>query len=292
MRILRFAFDLLWIAMSRRLVIVVLVVLAFVMFRYDLTSFFFPGNGKKNLAPSSRLVEDAAGEVARSIVLQCPQPENTYSQLLVLPVRNDRENAVENMIRQEFQKQDSGWYKLVEKDVMTRTLDQLHDLAFGRDTQKEITPDDAIRIAKAAGAELVLLSQVDRFVPGKSGHEISGTSQLINVATGEVLAIPFDNSHRDDMMISVGGWRQYAVLLIFTMIWPILMIPVLRQVVAREDNRDNFAAMMLMAAVPLVIGGLMVGLQSLNAMTLITFALFFALTAGWTGFVMNKIAGK
>ena len=294
MRIIRFALDLIWIAMSRRLVIVVLIALAFVIFRYDLTTpFFFPGGVKKNLAPSSRLVDDAAGEVARSIVLQCPQPENTYSQLLVLPVRNDRENAVENMIRQEFQKQNTGWYTLVEKDVMTRAFDQLHDLAFGKDSQKEITQDDAIRIAKAAGAELVLLSQIDRFVPGKGGHEISGASQLINVATGDTLAsFPFDNSDRHGMMISVGRWRQYGVLVIFTLLWPILMIPVLRQVVARENNRDNLMTILIMAAVPLVVTLLLMGTQSINAYLVIGYCVFFALAAGWVGFVMDKITEK
>ena len=294
MRIFRFALGLLWITLTQRLVIIILLALAFLIFQFDLAKFFSPRDKQKNLAPSSRLVDDAAGEVARSIVLQCPKPENSYSQLLVLPVRNDRENAIENMIRKEFQEQqaDSGWYKLVEKDTLTWALDQLQLRVIGKDAQKELSKDDAIRIGKAAGAELVLLSQVDRFVPGNGGHEISGMSQLINVATGEIFAFPFDNSDRRGMMLSVSGWRQYAVLVIFTLIWPILMIPVLRQVVARENNRDNFAGIMLMALVPLVIAVSMFGVQLLNAMTLIACSLFFALAAGWVGFVMNQLAEK
>ena len=293
MRIFHFVMDLLWFLLSRRLVIVVLVVMMFVFFRYDVTSLFWPRDAKRNLAPSSRLVDDAAGEVARSIVLQCPQPENTYSQLLVLPVRNDRENAIENMIRREFQQQaDSGWYKLVEKDVVTQTLDQLQLLAFGKDGQKELTKDDAIRLGKAAGAELVLMSQVDRFVPGSGGHEIRGTSQLINVTTGNALAIPFDNFSDRGLLTGVTGWRPFAVLVIFGLIWPILMIPVLRQVVARENNRDNLTAMMIMAAVPLVVTLLLFGTLPTTAFALMGCCVFFALAAGWTGFVMNKLAEK
>ena len=296
MKILRFVMDLLWLFLSRPLVIVILVVLMFGYFRYDVTTWFWPRDAKRNLAPSSRLVEDAAGEVARSIVLACPQPENSYSQLLVLPVRNDRENAVENMIRREFQQQTgpkgSGWYKLVEKDVVTQTLDGMQLLAFDKDGQKELTKDDAIRLGKAAGAELVLMSQVDRFVPGSDGHEIRGTSQLINVATGNVLAIPFDNFSNNGMMKRGVTLGQFVVLVIFTLIWPILMIPVLRGVVAKENNRDNLVTMLIMAAIPLGIVLLWAGTLPTTVFALIGCCVFFALASGWTGFVMDKLAEK
>jgi len=293
MIILRFVTNLLWFLLRQQTIIVILVVLMFGYFRYDVTTWFWPRDAKRNLAPSSRLVEDAAGEVARSIVLACPQPENTYSQLLVLPVRNDRENAVENMIRKEFQQQaNSGWYKLVEKDVVTQTLDQLQLLAFGKDGQKELTKDDAIKLGKAAGAELVLMSQVDRFVPGSGGHEISGTSQLINVATGNALAIPFDNFTHRGMMKHGVNLGQFVVLVIFTLIWPILMAPVLRGVIARENNRDNLITMLIMAAIPLGIIMLWAGTLPTTAFALVGCCIFFALAAGWTGFVMNKLAEK
>ncbi|MCL2623346.1 MAG: hypothetical protein FWD31_06740 [Planctomycetaceae bacterium] len=293
MKIFCFIADLLWFLLSRRLMIVVLVVLMFAFFRYDITGWFWPRDTKRNPAPSSRLVDDAAGEAARSIVLQCPQPENTYSQLLVLPVRNDREYAIENMIRREFQQQaDSGWYKLVEKDVVTQTLDQLQLLTFGKDGQKELTEDDAIRLGKAAGAELVLLSQVDRFVPAGGGHEIRGTSQLINVSTGETLVIPFDNFAENGMTKHSGTLGQFVVLVIFTLVWPILMIPVLRGVVARENNRDNLVTMVIMAAIPLGIVLLWVGTLPTTAFALMGCCIFFALAAGWTGFVMDKLAEK
>ena len=293
MKILHFFLDLLWLVMTRRLILIVFVILLFVAFRFDVTSFFWPREGKKNLAPSSRMVEESAGEVARSIVLQCPQPEKTFSRLLILPVRGDRENAIETMIRKEFQQQaGSGWFTLVEKDIVTQKLDQLQLLAFGRDGQKELTKDDAIRIGKAADAELVLLSQVDRFVPGSHGHEIRGTAQLINVQTGNASPLPFDNTAGRSMMKYGMGWSQFAGLVLFTLLWPILMVPVLRNIVARENNRDNFAAMIVMAAIPLVIALLLVGALPTSAFALICCCVFFALAAGWTAFVMDKIAEK
>jgi hypothetical protein len=289
MKIFHFFMDLLWLVLTRRLIIVAFVILLFVAFRYDVTTFFWPRDTSKNLAPSSRLVEDAAGEVARSIVLQCPQPEKTYSRLLVLPVRGDRENAIETMIRKEFQQQaDSGWFKLVEKDIVTKTL----DMAFGRDGQKELIKEDAIRIGKAAEAELVLLSNVDRFVPGNNGHEICGTAQLINVQTGDAWTLPFDNTAKNSMMKYGMGWSQIAGLVIFTLLWPILMIPVLRNIVTRENNRDNFVAMIVMAAIPLAIVLLFVGTLPTSAFGLICCCVFFALAAGWVGVVMDKIAEK
>ena len=285
------AMNLFWMALTARVVIVILAALMPLLYWYGAGNVLPVGNVTR--PPSSRLVDDAAGEVARSIVLQCPRPENTYSQLLVLPVRNDRENAIENMIRREFQQQaDSGWYKLVEKDVVTQTLDQLQLLAFGKDGQKELTKDDAIRLGKAAGAELVLLSQVDRFVPGSGGHEIRGTSQLVNVATGDALVIPFDNFSNLGMIKHGRTLGQFVVLVIFGLIWPILMIPVLRGVVARENNRDNLITMIIMAAIPLVMIMLWVGTLPTTAFALIGYCIVFALATGWVGFVMNKLAEK
>ena len=283
--------NLLWMVLTARVVIIILAVLIPLLYWYGAGEAFPIGNMQK--PPSSRQVEDAAGEVARSIVLQCPQPEKTYSQLLVLPVRNDRENAVENMVRREFQQQaDSGWYKLVEKNTMTQAFDQLQLAVFGKDGQKELTKDDAIRLGKAAGAELVLLSQVDRFVPSNGGHEIRGTSQLINIATGETRQISFDNFSNHDIMKHSGLLWQFAVLMIFTLVWPIFMIPVLRGVVARENNRDNLAAMIVMAAIPLGIIMLWVGKLPNSAFDWMCYCIFFALAVGWVGFVMNKLAEK
>ena len=88
------------------------------------------------------------------------------------------------------------------------------------------------------------------------------------------------------------GWRQFVVPVIFGLIWPILMIPVLRQVVARENNRDNFTAMIVMVAVPLIVALLSIGTLPTGAFALMGCCLFFALAAGWVGFVMDKLAEK
>ena len=289
MRILLFAVKIFLLVLARPLVITVLVILLFVACRYGN---MFPWHRKetRNLAPSSRMVEDAAGQVAQGIVLQCPKPKKSYSRLLVLPVRDDRENAIENKIREEFQRQaDTGWYTMVEKDVVTRTLDKLQLMAHGRDGQRALSNEDAIAIGKAADAELVLLSQVESFMPRDGYHEIRGTSQLIDVKTGLATVFPFGNSVEPN--VHVRSWLPFALLVIFTLIWPIAMIPVLRQVVTRENNRDNLTAMILMAFVPLIVAILLIGLPSLNALTVIVCCLFFASVAGWVGFIMNKLAG-
>ena len=288
MKILLFAAKMFLIVLARPLVITVLVILLFVVCRYG-NMFSSHRKETRNLAPSSRMVEDAAGQVAQGIVLQCPKPEKSYSRLLVLPVRDDRENAIENKIREEFQRQaDTGWYTLVEKDVVTRTLDKLQLMTHGRDGQKALSNEDAIAIGKAADAELVLLSQVESFTPRDGYHEIRGTSQLIDVKTGHATMFPFGNSIEPN--VPVRSWLPFALLAIFTLVWPIVMIPVLRQVVTRENNRDNLTAMIIMAFVPLIVAILLIGLPSLNALTLIVCCLFFASVAGWVGFIMNKLA--
>jgi len=287
MRILLFITKMFLLVLARPLIITVLVVLLFVVCRYG-NMFSWHRKETRNLAPSSRMVEDAAGQVAQGIVLQCPKPEKSYSRLLILPVRDDRENAIENKIREEFQRQaDTGWYTLVEKDVVTRTLDKLQLIAHGRDGQKVLSNEDAIAIGKAADAELVLLSQVESFTPRNGYHEIRGSSQLIDVRNGLVAEFPFDSSL--EQSVPVRSWMPFALLVIFTLIWPIVMIPVLRQVVTRENNRDNLTAMIIMSFVPLIVAILLIGLPSLNALTVIVCCLFFASVAGWVGFIMNKL---
>ena len=290
MKVLIFAARMVLLALARPLVITVLVVLLFVVCRYGNT---FSWNRKElsNRAPSSRMVEDAASQVAQMIVSQCPKPEKSYSRLLVLPVRDDREHTIENKIREEFQRQtDIGWYTLVEKDVVTRTLDKLQLLARGREWQKTLSNKDAIDIGKAADAELVLLSQVESFTPRDGYHEIRGTSQLIDVKTGIATEFSFDNSVTQT--VSLNSLLPFVSLLIFTLIWPIAMIPVLRKVVSRENNLDNLTTMIIMAFVPLVVAVILIGIPSLNALTVIVCCLFFASVAGWVGYIMNKLAEK
>ena len=290
MKVLLFAAKMFLLVLARPLVITVLVVLLFVVCRYG-NMFSWHRKEIRNLTSSSRMVEDAASQVAQAIVLQCPKPEKSYSRLLVLPVRDDREHAIENKIREEFQRQaDTGWHTLVEKDVVTRTIDKLQLMAHGRDGQKALSNEDAIAIGKAADAELVLLAQVESFTPRDGYHEIHGTSQLIDVKTGLATVFPFANSV--EQRVPMGSWLPFASLLIFTLIWPIAMIPVLRQVVARENNRDNLAAMIVMAFVPLIVAILLIDIPSLNALTVIVCCLFFASVAGWVGFIMNKLAEK
>ena len=291
MRIIAFFAKLVLLTFAKPLVIATLVVLLFVLSYYGGNIFPLHRKETKDIAPSSRMVDDAAGQVAQSIVSQCPKPEKSYSRLLVLPVRDDRENAIENKIREEFQRQaDSGWYTLVEKGAITRAFDTLQIMVHGRDGQKTLSNKDAIAIGKAVDAELVLLSQVESFTPRDGYHEIRGTSQLIDVKTGLATVFPFDNSVEPS--VPVESWLPFASLVIFTLIWPIVMIPVLRQVVTRENNRDNLTAMIVMALVPLAIAILLIGLPSLNVLTVIICCLFFALVAGWVGFIMNKLAEK
>ena len=114
-------------------------------------------------------------------------------------------------------------------------------------------------------------------MPGSGGHDIRGTSQLINVVTGDALAIPFDNFSNRGMIKHGRTLGQFVVLVIFDLIWPILMIPVLRRVVARENNRDNLITMIIMAAIPLGIIMLWVGTLPNSTFDWMCYCIFFAL---------------
>ena len=289
MKTFRFATNLLWLVLTKPIAVLVLIAALLGIYWYA------PGvtQNPPPLLPAG--VEAAATEIAKSIIERCGKPERSLSRILILPIPGDREGVLEKMIHEEFKREyAAGWYFPIEKAKITQAMDALKFTLYGNEGLKVFSKEDAVKIAQLAEADLVLFSQIDRFSPVEGSHEIRGAARLIDIKKDETLVLPFDNSV--DISVKLlprpGGGTQLTALLIFTLIWPILMIPILRLVVARESNQANFFGILLMGLVPLTVALLLVGREALDGLILIGCFIFFALTTGWVAFVMNKLAEK
>lgn len=299
MKLLGFLLKIFWTLITRPVVILVMAVLLFLIFRYGGSiQEQVPGPiyFASKILPQSRAVDQAAGEVAASIVEACPPAEKSYTRLLIIPLRDDREQAIENQIREKFQKRvEQGEFTLVEKSTLTQLGEQIQEILPGGGSESEpITKEDAIKIGKTANAEVVLFGQVDTFVPEETSHKIEGKFQFVNVVTGDTLATSrFSNMINSEKTTETTGgisMTKLVVLLLFLLFWPFALVPLMRRVIRRESNRDNLLAILLMTAIPFGMAIAFIGNMTANIFFTIGFLLFFVIAAGWIGFVMNKVA--
>lgn len=299
---IRFLFKMFWTLVTQPIVILVLAVLLFLMFRFggsiseqsvESTRY------AQKLLPRSQAVDQATGDIADSIVRACPQPEKSYTRLLIVPLRDDRERALENQIREKFQRRiEQGEFTLVEKSTVTHIGEQIREILPGGAESRSMTKEEAIRIGKASDAEIVLFGEIDTFAPAEKTHKIEGRYQFVNVVTGDTLvASRFSNVSGSETAPEYASATtngipilKLVILLLFALIWPFALVPMMRRILRRESNRDNLLAILCMTLIPFGIAVVFLGNMTANLFIMIGFLLFFVVAAGWIGFVMNKVA--
>ena len=237
--------------------------------------------------PPSDSVVIATMHLAEQVVAVCPQPENSLTKLLITPIAGDRDATVEKALYSAFQKSaPKGWYEIFERSVVIKTLEKIHSTFGG--------PEYPIELAKFFGAELILTGQIDTFVPEGSSHRIRGTFRLFDTNGKEVTNIIFDNCQPKPRRFGeYSGYGLYFLgVLLFTLLYPIALMPVLKQIVRLESNSGNLTAMVGFGMIPVGIAMLLTESIPTSAFSIIAYLFFFTLSAGWVGFVMNKLAEK
>ena len=78
----------------------------------------------------------------------------------------------------------------------------------------------------------------------------------------------------------------------FCLFWPILQVPVIQQVVARESNGLTGLALVGLVAVPLALGWYVVMGDSTSVLRIVLLIVFSVVAALWCTFVMNQVAAE
>jgi hypothetical protein len=198
----------------------------------------------------------AADVAVERFALALPRPERALRPVLVLPPVGDREMLVTQALRNCLDRQ--GLYRPVDKGRTDRFLEELYKLA-GIPQGPVTDPAVALKLGRAAAAEVVLLGHVDRFWLGHKGAEIVLTLRMLQVADGQVLSSgTFSNTITPAPSAgseSEAGLRMTVLvaLIALALLCPLLAVPLMRRTLRRESNAANLLTIVGISALPAVI---------------------------------------
>jgi hypothetical protein len=165
--------ELLWMLIMRPISIFVMLLVLLGLLRYSGIS-RMQFSAVKHPLQVAQTVEQAADELADQVANACPKPEKTLTKLFISPIESDRNAVVESALRRAFQKHvDTGFYQLVEKNSITKTLDIMNIAQTENGYSQEI--------AKLTGAEFLLTGKIDTFSPAGNSHEIHAVFRLLDL---------------------------------------------------------------------------------------------------------------
>ncbi len=93
----------------------------------------------------------------------------------------------------------------------------------------------------------------------------------------------------DGKTVTPRAWT-YLLVLAFTLVWPVAMVPVMRMIVKQERNAYNLLGLAVLAAVPAAMMLAVVWPGISSAVTLLGFCLYTVAAFVWTGTIMNRVA--
>lgn len=235
------------------------------------------------------VLSSAARTVCEQVPPRLPQPERAMSPILVLPLAADRELLVTQTLRECLARQ--AWYRPCEKGAADRFLDGLFS-NIGVRNEPVSDPATAVKLAKAAAAEVVLFGRVDRLEILGDGVAVAIRVQAFATDGRSLLDETFTNQKPPAAASGGFGLRlgMAAGLALFTLLWPPVLVPLMRRVLRAESNAANLLAVILIAAVPLAIGWPAIFAAGMGPWRIAGFGLWAAVSVFWCMAVMSWVA--
>jgi hypothetical protein len=239
--------------------------------------------------PVSASVEQAADKLAEQIAAACPEPEKSMTKLFIVPFDGDRNEIVENALRKIFQRNAAaGWYEIIDRSAAIKALEKVHFTFISKEYPAELV--------KLTGAEYVLTGKIGEFTPKDDSHLIAGSFRLLDLTKRQDV---FSRQFSNESVKSAGNKTHYGYtflrwfsVLLFTLIYPILLIPVIQKIIEKDNSGTNLAGMLGLAFIPVGVAMLLTGVLPAGAFSVIGYLVLFAASAAWVGFVMDKLAAK
>ena len=252
-------------------------------------------NGWSSVFPTSG--EKSSQYVAKQIVDACPQPERSYSRLLILPVANDRNDVLGNQIRKSVQhKIDMGWYASVEKTIQTNVLEAIQGLSMTNNEKSSIIPKkNAIRLGQLSKAEFVLCGTVDTFTPNERSHDIRCRFYLIEVKNGDVVFESTFSNQPENVGIVTEANRNRLIsrgclVGLVMLACPLVFVPGFRPLTRTGSRFLCFVGVLAISVMPMYLAIQILTIPLPIFVQITCYVTVFVLTAFWTAFLMDRAA--
>lgn len=238
-------------------------------------------------------LDRAIQETVAQLPGQLPAPEIAPRPLLVFPFSDDREALLTTALKKVID--DAGQYRTVDRSTMDRLLTRL-----GLQDGTVMDTAQAIELGRAAEAEVVIVGRVKEMSIGEDRSRVDFTAQAYQVADGSSLFsterftnIPPEPEITDPATTgsSLDPWFVLGMVC-FGLCWPILQVPVIQQVVARESNGLTGLTLVGLVAVPVALGWYVGMGEAASVLRIMLLVVYSVVAAFWCAFVMNQVAAE
>ena len=238
-----------------------------------------------------RKLDRAIRETVEQVPRQLPKPEIAQRPVLVLPLVNDREELLTTALRKALD--DDGNYRTVDQSTLNKLLTKL-----GVKKENVTDPGEAIKLAKAAEAEVVLIGRVVTIKKDEKQSLFDFTVQAYQVADASPLfeTTQFTNAPPEPVAGSsaaaqpVLGVRLILGLACFVLFWPVLLVPLTGKVLDQESNLLTALLLVGMLAIPVVVSWFVMLGDAAGLIQILLFILVIVTAGIWSIFVMNEVA--
>lgn len=242
-----------------------------------------------------RKLDRAIQKTVEQLPSQLPKPDIAGRPLLLLPLVDDRAKQITGALR--IAVNEDGNFHSVDQSTLTKILTKL-----GIQNENVTDPAEAIKLGKAAEAEVVIIGRVLKMRKSEGQSLVEFKAQAYQVSDAAPL---FENTHftnvppkpvapTSEAAKKPVKWPatplELAGLLCFVLVWPVLLVPLVRKILEREKNALNAITLLAVIAVPVTVSWFAVLSSSKDWLGFQLLALVLILTAFWSAFVLNQVA--
>lgn len=242
-----------------------------------------------------RRLDRAIQKMAEQLPSRLPKPDIAGRPLLLLPLVDDRAKQITGALRTALN--EDGNFHTVDQSTLNQILTKL-----GIRNENVTDPAEAIKLGKAANAEVVIMGRVLKMRKDESQSLVEFRAQAYQVSDAAPL---FKNNHFTNVppkpVVPPSKtpkqplkWPatplELAGLLCFVLVWPVLLVPLVRKILDREKNTLNAITLVAVIAVPVTVSWFAVLSSSEDWLGFQLLVLVLVLTALWSTFVLNQVA--
>ena len=186
--------------------------------------------------PRKNIAEDACWKIADDI-----PPLSTEADAAVLRFSGDETGYITQRLREILKR--TGKVNLIDDSFFRRLLREMEI------EEKEIhTFDEALEFGRKSGVQYVLFGTLVKFISNRMDAEIKIDYRLLDMQTGRaVLSNTIEEKPRRVQwrILSVSATSRFIGWVLFALLFPIVLIPITRRIIAKESNAANLIMLLI-----------------------------------------------
>ena len=202
-----------------------------------------------------------AERICAQVLNDLPRKEGVPS-LAVLDLAGDAQGHVGSLLRGKISA--SGEYRVLEESFLRKLLRE-----FGKSSVPATRLEDAVAASRQIGVDLILFGEIPEYEVKERTGSLKLELRMAERATGQAI---FARSYAEDIggsLILSSYWRariadsskgrRIFIWAAFTILLPLVTIPMIRRLISEESNLMNLAMLLAYTTVDMILALLLTG---------------------------------